>query len=318
MATELERLDALLSRQEKRIRDAFLRYLAVVGTGRIADLLADLIEAGEVDEALRVLASHVNRIGDSLAEVWQDVGDDAAEGFRAALPEVAAGIGFDVMHERAAAMVRANRLRLIRDITLSQANAVRQALERSMLTGAGPAQTARAFRTAVGLAPYHEQQVANYRAMLEGLDKRALERTLRDRRFDRQVTRAIDLRRPLTQRQIDTMVDRYRARKLIARGEDIARTEALRATSEAREESAEQMLEQTGIERSRLIRIWRATPDQRVRHWHETMDRQERLTRQAFEDGKGNRLLYPGDPNAPAETTINCRCTITFRITPPA
>ncbi len=316
MATELERLDALLTKQEKRIREAFLRYLAIVGSRRVAGLLADMIEQGETEEALRLLESHLERFGDVLADVWRDVGEDAADELAAKVPEVALGIGFDVTHERAAAMVRNNRLRLIKDLTLSQRLSVRQALERAMRNGAGPAETARQFRQAIGLAPTQEAAVTNYRALLEARDRRALERELRDRRYDRQLSRAIERERPLTPRQIDTMVSRYRGRYLIMRSENIARTEGLRATSEAREEAAQQMLEQTGFERGRLIRIWRSTHDKRVREWHESMDRQERLLGQAFEDGKGNRLLYPGDPNAPGETTINCRCTVTFRIAP--
>jgi hypothetical protein len=33
-----------------------------------------------------------------------------------------------------------------------------------------------------------------------------------------------------------------------------------------------------------------------------------------FVSGLGNELAYPGDPDAPAEDRINCRCWREFRI----
>lgn len=98
------------------------------------------------------------------------------------------------------------------------------------------------------------------------------------------------------------------------RAENIARTEAHDAFSQARDEALEQMVEQTGIARDSIVRIWNTTKDERRREWHGTMEGQERQLGQSFEDGLGNQLRRPGDRQAPAETTINCRCTLTFRI----
>jgi Phage Mu protein F like protein len=112
-------------------------------------------------------------------------------------------------------------------------------------------------------------------------------------------------------------VERYRARALMMRSENIARTEAVRSTSLAQEEALQQMIEQTGIDSRRVEDVWNATRDKRTRDWHESMDGQRRPHGVPFEDGHGNRLRFPGDPEAAAETTINCRCARTFAIGPP-
>jgi len=174
----------------------------------------------------------------------------------------------------------------------------------------------RAFRDSLGLTAAQEAYVASYRRGLETLDARVLDRALRDRRFDDRVATALERNRPLTARQIDAMVNRYRARAIMMRAETIARTEALTAYSQAREESLQQMLERTGIARSRINRIWHATHDERVRDWHLSMEGESRGVGMAFEDGLGNRLMYPGDPASPAETRINCRCTLGFEVLP--
>jgi len=44
------------------------------------------------------------------------------------------------------------------------------------------------------------------------------------------------------------------------------------------------------------------------------MHNQVRGYREAFESGAGNLLMYPGDPNAPPEDRIQCRCAVATRI----
>jgi len=44
------------------------------------------------------------------------------------------------------------------------------------------------------------------------------------------------------------------------------------------------------------------------------MDGQEVGLEEPFTDGDGNRLMFPGDPNAPPATTVSCRCVVTHRV----
>ena len=51
---------------------------------------------------------------------------------------------------------------------------------------------------------------------------------------------------------------------------------------------------------------WVAVMDNRVRHSHAGNDGQKIEVDEQFSNG----LLFPGDPNGPAEETVNCRCSL--------
>ena len=54
----------------------------------------------------------------------------------------------------------------------------------------------------------------------------------------------------------------------------------------------------------------------RTRGSHHPMNGQLRRHGVAFRSGDGYELLHPGDPNAPASETVNCRCRKTRRVLP--
>lgn len=83
----------------------------------------------------------------------------------------------------------------------------------------------------------------------------------------------------------------------------IARTEVTRLENLARYES---MLEaqKRGLN---IQKQWIATKDQRTRDRH----REAMLEVKDLDQRFSTECLYPGDPSAPANQTINCRCTMT-------
>lgn len=317
--TPLEHFEELLAKQEAAVRAAFRAYLAAVGSeGAVLDAIIEKLEARDIQGALLIVDSHVITFANVLPAIAQAVGVATARELGALVPESAMAISFDPSHPRAAEIIRRNRLRFVQDFSAQQRRATLNALSRGQATGMGTIETARLFRSSIGLTAQQEGYVASYRRQLESRNRGALERAARDRRFDETIARAIERDRPLTEKQIDMMTSRYRGRLLAMRSETIARTEAGRATSEAREESLTQMIEATGIAVERVERIWNPTRDKRTRDWHASMAGQKRGRDEPFVDGLGNKLLYPHDPKAPAETTINCRCGLTFEIKPAA
>lgn len=309
-------VEALLAGQEESIKQAFRQFLSAFSRGPVHDEVIKRLVAADIEGALAIVDSYVVRMGGVISHIHAIVGEATMAELAALLPAVPLALAFDVGDPYSAQILRTSRLEFIQQFTEQQRKAVRQALSRSYLEGEGAQAMARAFRGAIGLTAYQEQIVENYRGSLVGRDRDALDRALRDRRFDRTVRAAIERDRPLTARQIDLMVERYRARMLAMRAETIARTEGGRATAQAREEARNQMTRQAGIDPSRVIRIWNRTDDKRVRDWHDEMNRQERGPNEQFVDGKGQLLDYPHDPKAPADTVINCRCTLTYRILP--
>lgn len=89
------------------------------------------------------------------------------------------------------------------------------------------------------------------------------------------------------------------------RAQRIARTEVHAAIQSGSNEG----MMQAGVEE----REWLTSLDSSVRDLHEPMNGQVRKIDEPFEDANGNELMWPGDPNAPPETQINCRCTLLSR-----
>lgn len=103
--------------------------------------------------------------------------------------------------------------------------------------------------------------------------------------------------------------DREGAQLGEAREERIAATETTRAWNAATLATAQVV---TGPDRP-LVKQWRIhnspAGDDRVREAHRDADGQLRLLDEAFQVG-GVPMQYPGDPSAPADLSINCRCVL--------
>lgn len=316
---ERERLEKLVAKQAKSIQSAFREFIQSANSKRVLDEVSALLEHRDVEGALKIVDQYVVRFANVIPKAMIDVGSAEAYALGLQLFRLpgAVAVGFDPTYPRAAELIRASRMDLITRFSGQQRDAVRQALDRAFMTGQGPIATARAFRSAIGLTPRMEAAVFNYRTLLETGSREALMRDLRDRRFDPTVARAAEEGGTLTNEQIDRMVERYRFRAIQLRAETIARTEGTRATSEARREATQQMIDDTGVESSRVDRVWYPTLDDRTRDAHASMAGQRVGMDEPFTDGDGNRLMYPGDPSAPAKTTIGCRCVVAIEIGAP-
>ena len=314
--SERERLERLLSKQEASIQAAFVIFLAEVRSPEILREARLLLEDRNIEGALRLVDSYIIRLGGVITSVFQDVGAEEASAmtnqFQVGLAGVA--ISFDPTNPRAAELMRRSRLTFVRELTRSQREVTRQAVVESLQEGLGSTQTSRLFRDSIGLTQFQRNAVNNYKRLLQLGSREALDRVLRDRRFDPTVERAIDSGEPLSAGQINRMVQRYRQRFIQLRAETIARTESLRVVGEARQESLEQNLEQTGIPPDKVTRIWQATRDERTRDTHRVMHGQRRGLREPFQSPSGARLRFPGDSSAPAAEVINCRCVLVHEI----
>jgi hypothetical protein len=316
---EQERIESLVARMEASVRRAFLQFVANVQSPEALKEIANLLGRGDIAGALVVVDRYIARLAPVLSEVFIA----AARAEVAALAEQvrnwapAVGISFDPSNDRAAALMRDAQLDLIRELGASQREAIRQALSQGLLDGAGPREMGTAFRNAIGLTASQEAHVRNYERLLRDGSAEALDRQLRDRRFDPTVSRAADGGKPLTGDQIGRMVDRYRQRYVAYRAETIARTETARVVGAARQEGVRQTLDDTGIDASLVERVWRATRDRRTRHTHAIMDGQAVGLDEAFTSPSGAKLRYPGDPQAPGSETVMCRCLVVNRIKRP-
>lgn len=316
--TERERLEKLRKQIERRLKRAYEEFLGSFESELVKSQIRQAIATNNIDALITIAATQTSIIGNALPFAIIATATEEMAHLKTILPKNVRGagvsIGFDPSHPRAAEKMQAAKLGLISEFNDKQRASVRQALTRAFEAGQGPRAVAATFVDSVGLTASQEAAVANYRALLEANSKQALARDLRDRRFDRTIARAAATDKPLTQDQIDRMVGRYRENYKRYRAETIARTESTRIASLARQEATLQMVEDTGIDPERVVRVWNVTFDNRLRDIHASMDGQEVGLEDPFIDGDGNEIMYPGDEAAPAETTINCRCTTSTRI----
>lgn len=315
---ERARIEELIAREEARVRRAFRRFLDDVRSDVVRRQVRVALEREGIESALRVIDAHVARLGAVITQVFQSAGaaEVAAVGRRLRGTRARVAVSFDPTYPRAAEIMRRSRLGFVREMTRSQRESTRAALVEALQTGAGTVQTARALADSIGLTERQRRAVGNYRRLLEAGDAEALNRDLRDRRFDSSVRRAAETGEPLGAEKIDRMVAQYRNRYLQYRAESIARTETLRAVGQARRESLEQVMEQVELPRSQAVRTWAATRDDRVRDTHAGMDGQRVALDEPFESESGARFMFPGDESlgAPPEEIIQCRCTELYEI----
>lgn len=301
------RIEELIATTEREFRREFVRMVEMMRNEIPLKKLTRLLEQGKIDEAVGLLEAAANRLGIAWARGYMRAGDSTAAHINRYVPII--DFSFDQTNFAAVEAMKMNRLRLIRGFTTQQRQTTRQALASGIEQGLNPREQARLFRDSIGLTPYQERIVRNYRRNLTEGDPAALERQLRDRRFDGSVQRAIDGQR-LPKAQIDKMTETYRQRMINLRAETIARTESLRAVHEGVQNTYEQAVDQGVLLEERLVRTWNTASDGRVRHSHRSMDGQQRAFKEPFQTGNGSLLMYPTDPVGPAEDTINCRCVV--------
>lgn len=305
---EQQRLERLLAKSEANVRGAFDQFVRQAKSDKVMAEVSDALERGDTQAALNIVNRYIVQFGAANAQNMVVMGALESHALDAALGVV--GISFDPTHPRAAELIRNRTLELVTEMTSEQEAAIQQALSRAFISGAGIRDASRAFRDAIGLTSGQESAVENYRRLLATGNSESLDRALRDRRYDRTVARSVATDTPLSAPEINRMVDAYRRKTLKYRSEVIGRTESVRTLSEASLESARQAQEQAGIADSRIVRVWHSTKDKRTRDAHRAMDGQRRGVNEKFIDGDGYALMFPGDPQAPAKTSIQCRCVV--------
>jgi uncharacterized protein with gpF-like domain len=108
--------------------------------------------------------------------------------------------------------------------------------------------------------------------------------------------------------KVDQVLDWTSSENWPNRARVIARTEVTRAMNAGVQGAGAEMARVTG---RILTKTWRAHNDDRTRTDHHLVDGRTVPFYQPFPVGAGH-LMFPGDPNGPADEVINCRCSMTI------
>jgi len=271
---------------------------------------------GRTEDPMNLGDGHAAALGGVIADSFARGAINPPIDSEGSDPRYRIDVDFDVLNPSVRRHMAEYALDRIVDITQRQRDAIRDALmTQSVLQGIGPRDVARTIRNAIGLTGYQQAMVQSFRSQLVALDPRALERKLRDRRYDRVLQRAIETGTPLTDDQLNAMEDAYHRRMLALRAETIARTESIRATTYGGLARAQQVLDQHP--ELDVIKVWHSTHDDRTRPTHVDLDLKQAdgmLT--PWITSAGNSIRWPFDDRAPAEEIINCRCFLEYRFVP--
>lgn len=302
------RMEALLAGATFALRRRFLEVVRDIGSRYTLEQLQQLLAERRFDEALVTAELAAAGITSTANAAFIRAAEDTMARISRAVNVI---VSFDQTNVRAVEAMRQSQLQFIREFTEQQRLATRLALVEGISRGLNPRQQALLFRQSIGLTRRQMQAVINYRRLLETGDAAALERALRDRRFDPTVRASVLGERPLTPAQVDRMVQRYQESYLAYRAETIARTEALRSVHDGAQEAYRQAIDLGVLAADDLVQEWITASDERVRGSHAFMHGQQRQIGEPFLSGAGNRLRWPGDVDAPGSETIQCRCVLT-------
>ena len=227
------------------------------------------------------------------------------------LPKPKIMLAFDPGDEKAALLIREQTHRFLADLTRANRETIFGAISEGLQEGANPRKISLLIQQNIGLTDFQNNAIKNYRSLLENGSREALDRGLRPTRNDNMVERSISGEKPLTSKQIDLMVGRYRQKYIRYRADTIAVTEAGGAIAVGQDEALRQTAEDIGFTDEQIIRTWRTHKDGRQRSTHNAMSGQLRQRGVPFDSPSGAKIRFPRDPQASAAERINCRCNLT-------
>ena len=311
-----EELDRLASRFETRIANSLQRVFDEIRDNLTLIQIEDAFVTGGITGALSLINDLPLRLeADTINELTEAVADSGRISF-GLIPDEAilAPFAFNIINPGTTDALRNHSVALVQNINTNTRQAITNALRADIIAGRNPRDTARTFRESIGLTPRQEQSVRNFRGFLQRGDRAAIERRLRDKRFDPTVRRII-AGETVPESKIDEMVEVYRRRSIAHRATTIARTESIRAIQMGNYEMIRQA-EEAGRIRPDLKRFWIFTADSRTRAAHRAipgMNKNGVGPTELFRTPLGS-LRYPGDPRGTAANTIQCRCRIAYRL----
>ena len=305
-----------------RDRALWLRVQRRVGTlappvrARLLDAYRVLRESVSDAELTRLIASgQWEKILDdlllkrALAPVREELVKVVEKGLKSAVPTLpkaglvdgAVGVAFDVLNPRVIAAVRQLDDRAINTLDADIREGVRAVVRKGLRDGVSARTIGRDLRGMIGLAPNHVEYVQNYRAELEEGSAAALDRRLRNRRYDTAVARG-----SMTPGQIDRAVAAYEKRLLDFNATTNARTMAGDSLKLGQHLSWQDAIDNGMVNKEQVWKRWVGVMDDRERPEHVDMEGETVRYDSAFSNGQ----------QIPGETDFNCRCILRYIVQP--
>lgn len=312
------KIEAMSDKLEPRLAAAFLNAFNRVRSRVTLSRIEVAVQTGSFEDLVDLLSlnpSDAAQIGEQVREAFMVGGNYEAS-------KAPAGIfRFNGINQQALEAMSGSAATLVAQINEATRQAVAEVMRQGLISGRNPKSVAldlvgrigtngRRQGGIIGLNGPQTKYVANMRtALAEGDLAGYRAKTLRDKRFDKQVEKLLREGKKIPAQLSERITGRYSDRLLRSRGETIGR-EAIGHLNAGRLEATRQAVEQGVVEERDTYKIWHSTGDNKDRDTHAAMNGQKRLINELFESPSGARLEGPQDSShgAGAEETVNCRC----------
>ena len=292
---------------EPELARRILRAYEVIRTLLREDEIAALLRLGAgADRVVTELAGFeelnrmlVSEVGPTLSRGTINAGAAFSIDLPTRLARDAVRGGLNLLNPRVIDGLAQVQSRVFLRLSIGAQESFRQALQRGLEAGTGHGPIAREARKVIGLNPANERAVANFERMLREGDRGALTRSLRDRRFDGTLRRALGARGTgLSESQIERMVNAHRRKTISSNASLQSRSAALDATRRGQRLSFEDAIGKGVTKREETWKRRHDAGDRRVRPEHVEINLEERQ----FDEPYSNGEIVAGD------ASVACRC----------
>lgn len=299
-------LEDLLNNAEQELLNQLLITFKQIQTELELAALTALIEEDDDSEVITILSYLFTNFALSYVSQFHVMSQVIADFISNSLNN---SFIYNPLEETVVQNLRTSVQRITNGLLNSQLETIRQQLLIARSQQLSVKEIARKIQSSIGLSPLQQQAVDNYRRLLEQKSRRALTRSLRDKSYDELFL----LKKPLSQKQIEIMVERYAENYRQYKIKNIAESESQRLIHESSDEVFHQGIISGFIDEKNIKRTWVTKGDEKVRGTHSTMHGQIRQYGVPFISGGGVPLMYPKDVNAPNSETDNCRCVVLYQ-----
>lgn len=330
-----ERLELLVADLTPLLRAAFMEAIDDIRSNIVLRRIIERLERGDIAGALDAMnldQAAFRPFEEAIRQAFNGGGVSAIE----QMPTLRDPNGhqivirWDARNLAAEEWLRDHSTTLVSNIIADQQSAIRTALSEGLARGDNPTKTAlgivgRVNRATgkreggiLGLTAQQAAYVDRARQELLSGDPAAmrnyLERTRRDKRFDRTVLKALKDGKPLPAEAVDRITSRYADGLLKLRADTIALQETFQALGSSRDIAYRQQIEAGRVQGQHITKTWRHTPQEHPRAQHVAMHGQTVPFDQSFTAPDGTLIRYPHAPGTPSRHTIGCKCFAEYRI----
>lgn len=299
--TTQRQLDAIVRELEPELRQALLDAFAGIREGVDMTALRAAVDRGDVaavEEALNVDEGSFTPYVIAATLIFMRYGQAYA-------PTLDPNLRFNATGPEGRDIIAQN----VSDMTEN----TRQMARNLVAAGVGRRDVARTIRESIGLSTAQSTYVQSMRARLESGDPAQLRailagQTLRDKRFDPTIRRAIATGEVISTAQIRKMTDAYTRKLRNNRAKNIAQAEAQQYAEAAKFQAAKQLGEPVR-KTWRHSRIWLRARQDHVMMNGVSVDGIDT----AFVMPDGTPMQYAHDPAGGAKHNANCRCQTRYR-----